>query len=129
MTGRSLDITTGSDTVEAVTVVFAVLLGACFASFFGVVAERVPRRQSLNGRSLCACGRTLGPGELIPVLSYLRVRGVARCCATRIPRRLVVGEVCVATTSAVGAALWGAPGALVIGGMSLVVFTVVSWGR
>jgi leader peptidase (prepilin peptidase)/N-methyltransferase len=81
-------------------VVFAALLGAVFASFCCVVVERVPRGESINGFSHCACGRPLKPYENIPVLGWLRTGGKAKCCGARIPAHYVVAE-------AISAALWG----------------------
>lgn len=68
------------------------LIGLVLASFGCVVAERVPRGESINGRSHCSCGRTLSWYENVPVLGWLRVRGVARCCGARIPSHYVVTE-------------------------------------
>lgn len=64
-------------------------LGASLFSFLNVVAFRLPRGEGIvRGRSYCpACGRTLGPGELIPCLSYLLLRGRCRGCGARIPFR------------------------------------------
>ena len=49
----------------------------CIFSFLNVVADRLPREESVvRGRSHCTvCGRTLGPLELIPCVSFLALRG------------------------------------------------------
>lgn len=65
---------------------------ACLASFAGVVAERVPRGESINGRSHCVCGRQLDALQNIPVLGWCVSRGRASCCGAVIPRRYVVSE-------------------------------------
>ncbi len=64
-------------------------LGAGLFSFLNAAAFRLPRGEGIvRGRSYCpACGRTLGPGELIPCLSYLLLRGRCRGCGARIPLR------------------------------------------
>lgn len=64
-------------------------LGACLFSFLNVAAFRLPRGEGIvRGRSYCpACGRTLGPGELIPCLSYFLLRGRCKGCGARIPIR------------------------------------------
>lgn len=67
-------------------------LGACFASFLCVVAERLPSGESLGGRSHCACGRPLRAYENVPLLGWLRVRGRARCCGAPLPARYVLSE-------------------------------------
>lgn len=65
------------------------LLGASLFSFAGVVVCRLPKGESvLIGRSRCpACGRTLGPLELIPCLSYLFLRRRCKGCGAKIPKR------------------------------------------
>jgi len=69
------------------------LIGGSVASFLGVVSERLPRRETLNGRSHCVCGRQLGAKENIPVLGWLLAGGTARCCSARIPVRYLLGEI------------------------------------
>jgi leader peptidase (prepilin peptidase)/N-methyltransferase len=72
----------------------AAILGAVMASFGNVVAYRLHTNASLNGRSRCfSCGTTLQWYELVPVLSYLTLRGRCRTCRARIPTRDVVVEV------------------------------------
>ena len=57
-------------------------LGAAVASFFNVVRVRQSWRQSLGGRSHCPmCQKVLTWRELIPVFSYVSLRG--RCSACR----------------------------------------------
>ena len=64
-------------------------------SFLNVVADRVPAGQSLvRPRSFCpSCKRSIPNLELIPVLSYLWLRGRCRSCRATIPARTVVVEV------------------------------------
>ena len=60
------------------------LVAAPFAgSFLGVVVRRLPdRRALLLARSECEnCGRVLRPWELVPIVSWLTLRG--RCSACR----------------------------------------------
>ena len=71
--------------VRGVVVVWAGLVGAAIGSFLGVVIERVPKGQSIGGRSHCVCGRQLEWWENIPIVSWLLLRGRARCCGARIP--------------------------------------------
>ncbi len=63
--------------------VLAFLLGAAVGSFLNVVVDRLPRGQPiLVSRSRCdACGTALAPADLVPVLSYLWLRGHCRYCA------------------------------------------------
>ena len=89
-------------------VVFWAVIGAvvwaCLASFACVVGERVPRKESINGRSHCVCGRELKPWENIPILGWVRKGGVSTCCNQKIPTRFVVLE----SVAAIAGALAGA---------------------
>jgi leader peptidase (prepilin peptidase) / N-methyltransferase len=64
--------------------VLAAFLGAAIGSFAGVVALR-GFRASLGGRSHCdACGRTLQWYELVPLVSFVALRGRCRSCGASI---------------------------------------------
>lgn len=62
------------------------MVGASVGSFLNVVILRLPRGESLaNPPSHCpACGKTLSSFEMIPVLSYVLLRGKCRYCGCRI---------------------------------------------
>ena len=61
-------------------------LGACFGSFFNVLCERLPRRESILGRSFCrACKKKLSLKELVPIFSYIFLKGRCSKCKSRIP--------------------------------------------
>jgi leader peptidase (prepilin peptidase)/N-methyltransferase len=72
-----------------------VLLGMAVGSFINAAADRIPARQSLlSPPSHCeACGRRLGPAELVPVLSYLILRGRCRNCGASIGVRTLFVEI------------------------------------
>jgi leader peptidase (prepilin peptidase)/N-methyltransferase len=78
---------------KAVLILLAFFLGASIASFSGVVIERVPKGESINGRSHCACGRQLKWYENIPVVGYLSIGGVAKCCGAKLPVWYVLFEI------------------------------------
>ncbi|MGI4876532.1 MAG: prepilin peptidase [Janthinobacterium lividum] len=82
------------------------VVGLVAGSFVALVSVRWPRGEPfLGGRSHCpACGATLGPGELVPVLSYLVLRGRCRTCSTVISWRYAAVEA-GATTIGVASAL------------------------
>jgi prepilin signal peptidase PulO-like enzyme (type II secretory pathway) len=61
------------------------MLGGSIASFLGVVIERGKRKESIMGRSHCACGRPLKWYENVPVFGWLRVMGTTKCCHTKLP--------------------------------------------
>ncbi|HEY4988935.1 MAG TPA: prepilin peptidase [Opitutaceae bacterium] len=61
------------------TVVF--ILGACIGSFLNVVIYRVPAGKSIvRPGSTCGCGQPIAWYDNIPILSWLILRGHARCC-------------------------------------------------
>ncbi len=65
---------------------FAVLIGIVLGSFGNVLISRVPAGKSIVGRSHCDhCHRVLSPFELIPIVSYLALRGRCRTCKSPIP--------------------------------------------
>jgi len=69
------------------------ILGLLWGSFLNVVIFRVPREMSVATppSSCAACGKRIKPYDNIPVLSWLILRGRARCCGAKIsPRYLVV---------------------------------------
>lgn len=71
------------------------LLGAALFSFMNVVAWRLPRNMDpLKGRSICPrCGRTLDAPDLVPVFSWLFLRGRCRHFGAHIPARYLLVEV------------------------------------
>ncbi|NPV28511.1 MAG: prepilin peptidase [Firmicutes bacterium] len=81
------------------------LLGLFIGSFLNVVIYRMPRGESVvAGRSRCpACGQALAWYDLVPVLSYLALRGRCRYCRTPISPRYLLVEL---LTGAVFAALF-----------------------
>ncbi|MEH3159393.1 MAG: A24 family peptidase [Sphingomonas taxi] len=62
------------------------VLGAILGSFIAALVMRWPQGRSvMHGRSACdACGATLTPGELVPLLSFLIQRGRCRRCGAAI---------------------------------------------
>ncbi len=70
------------------------LLGLFVGSFLNVCIDRLPRGQSIiKPRSHCAaCNRELGNLDLIPLFSYLWLRGRCRYCQDPIPLRLPIVE-------------------------------------
>ena len=79
-------------------VVLAALLGAALGSFLNCAAWRIAHRESfVRGRSRCPqCGHVLGAADLVPVFSWLLLRGRCRYCKGKIPARYVLAELCFA---------------------------------
>ena len=72
--------------------VLAFVFGSVIASFLGVVGERVPRHETLGGRSHCVCGAPLDGAANLPIVGWLACGGKARCCGSPIPVRYVLTE-------------------------------------
>jgi leader peptidase (prepilin peptidase)/N-methyltransferase len=70
------------------------LLGLAVGSFLNVCIDRLPARRSLvNPPSHCdACQHALSIRDLVPVFSYLWLRGRCRYCGAGIPRRVPLVE-------------------------------------
>jgi leader peptidase (prepilin peptidase)/N-methyltransferase len=93
----------------AVAAIIAAVFGLLIGSFVGVVADRVPRKESIvRPSSHCtACSAPLRAIDNVPVVSYLVLRGRCRACGAQIPPRDLYVEV---TTALLFAALtWRLP--------------------
>jgi leader peptidase (prepilin peptidase)/N-methyltransferase len=75
-------------------VAISFLLGLVAGSFVSAVAHRVPRGISIAGpRSQCpSCGATIAAYDNVPVLSWILLRGRARCCGAPISARYPLTE-------------------------------------
>lgn len=74
--------------------IVAFAFGTVFGSFLTCLEGRVLQHESfVRGRSRCdACGHALGAADLVPVLSWLCLRGRCRYCGAKIPARDVIAE-------------------------------------
>lgn len=70
------------------------IAGVCLGSFLNVVIDRFATNRSIiKGRSYCeSCKKTLEIRDLIPLLSYLLLRGKCRFCSRKIPVRIFLVE-------------------------------------
>jgi leader peptidase (prepilin peptidase) / N-methyltransferase len=77
-----------------------VVAGLLVGSFLTVVVDRVPRGESVVASpSRCgSCGHRLGPPDLIPVVSWLALRGKCRRCRASIGIEPIVIELATAGT-------------------------------
>ena len=82
------------ETVNLVFLFVAFLFGASLGSFLNVVIDRIPLDKSLvRPPSHCdACGVRLSASELVPVVSYLFLKGRCRHCSARVPVRVLLVE-------------------------------------
>ncbi len=72
---------------------FAAVFGLIIGSFLNVYIYRLHTGKSLSGHSHCmSCGTGLRPYELVPLLSYLFLRGRCRTCGCYIPVRYFIVE-------------------------------------
>lgn len=82
------------------TIIFLAILGAAVGSFLNVCIDRLPRRQSmLRPASHCdGCRVSLRWMELLPIISFLVLRGRCRYCQVSIPRRSPIVETIMAAS-------------------------------
>lgn len=73
---------------------FAAVFGGVFGSFINCMAWRIAHHENvLKGRSHCAtCQHPLGILDLVPVLSYLFLKGRCRYCKEKISPRYMITE-------------------------------------
>lgn len=85
-------------------------LGAIVGSHLATLATRWPAGASATaGRSRCAgCGAALGAVDLVPLLSFVALRGRCRRCGATIDSRLAMIELAAALIGA--ASFWAQPG-------------------
>jgi leader peptidase (prepilin peptidase)/N-methyltransferase len=76
--------------VEILGIFLFAILGLAIGSFLNVCIDRLPQNKSIvNPPSHCeACQHKLAAKDLIPLFSYLRLRGRCRYCQASVPRRL-----------------------------------------
>ncbi len=70
---------------QYLTIPFAAVLGACLGSFANVAAIRLHAMTSLGGRSRCPeCDAPIRPRHLVPIFSWLALRGRCADCGAKI---------------------------------------------
>lgn len=76
------------------TLLFLFILGVVCGSFINVIIDRLPRGENFwFSRSKCEhCNKQLKSYDLIPLASYILLRGKCRYCNAKIPPRLFVVE-------------------------------------
>ncbi len=82
-------------------------IGASIFSFLNVVIYRLPRHmQFTEGKSMCtSCGHELTMKDMIPIISWISLRGKCRYCGAPVSSRYMVVEL--------------------LGGISIVVCTMI----
>lgn len=81
--------------MKAYIIVLTALIGLCAGSFLNCLAVRTVHGESVaKGRSHCdACGHLLNIRDLVPVLSYLFLKGRCRYCGAKIGTRSLLAEI------------------------------------
>ena len=69
-------------------------IGASIFSFLNVIIYRLPRHKQFTlGKSMCTtCGHPLAAKDLIPIISWLSLKGKCRYCGARISARYTIVE-------------------------------------
>lgn len=101
--------------LQTITTIYALLLGLCFGSFANVLIYRLPLGQSIvQPPSHCpSCDNRLTALDLIPVLSWLFLRGRCRYCGERVSARYPIIETICAALFA-GMAVYAGPSPAVL---------------
>lgn len=61
------------------------ILGASIGSFLNVLIDRLPKNESINGRSHCDhCRKKLAWYDLFPIISFFVLGGKTRCCRKKL---------------------------------------------
>jgi prepilin signal peptidase PulO-like enzyme (type II secretory pathway) len=64
---------------------FIFIFGASIGSFLNVLIDRLPKEESINGRSHCDfCGKKIAWYDLVPVFSFFILKGKTRCCGKKL---------------------------------------------
>lgn len=103
------------------------LLGLIVGSFLAAVSVRLPRDEDVVlARSRCmSCDRALSLGHLVPVFSWLWLRGRCGWCKAPVSRRYILIEL-----AACGVGVWAAMSALALSEASwltVVVAAILGW--
>jgi leader peptidase (prepilin peptidase)/N-methyltransferase len=109
-------------------VTLAGLFGLLIGSFLNVVALRVPKKESfVYPPSHCVhCKHKLSPWDLIPVVSYLFLRGSCRYCNKPISPIYPLGELSTAVGFAIVASYFGPVPELFVGLFFVTVLVAVT---
>lgn len=80
--------------LTAYCVIVAIVVGLCMGSFLNCLAWRMIHGESvLHGRSHCtACGHVLAVRDLVPLASWMAMRGRCRYCGTHVSAQYPLTE-------------------------------------
>jgi leader peptidase (prepilin peptidase) / N-methyltransferase len=94
---------------DTLVIVYAAIGGLLIGSFLTVVVDRVPKGESIvsPGSRCGSCDLRLGPLDLVPVVSWVVLRGRCRRCRTNIGIEPLVLELTTASLFVAMAAKFG----------------------
>lgn len=73
---------------------FIFILGLIFGSFLNVLADRLSKGKTIFGRSKCdSCAHDLGWYDLIPIVSFLMLKGKCRYCKASFSVQYPIAEI------------------------------------
>lgn len=101
-------------------IVFLLFLGASWGSFLNVIAWRASKKKSfLRGRSKCAhCGQVLHWYDMVPIFSWLILRGKCRFCNKRISMQYLLVEIATGLLFVLG-------GLLIVDILEIILYIIV----
>jgi leader peptidase (prepilin peptidase)/N-methyltransferase len=110
----------------------AIVLSPFIGSFIGVLIRRLPSGEPVMlDRSRCdACRRTLGASDLVPIVSYLLLRGRCRTCGAAIAPFHLAVELAALAVAVVAVATLADPATLCCGcalGWTLLALAWTDW--
>lgn len=81
--------------MQTILAIYFFWIGAALGSFFNVLLDRIPRKESvIFPSSHCdSCGYKIKWYENIPIVSYIFLKGKCRKCGAKIGMRSVIIEV------------------------------------
>jgi len=75
-------------------VFFFFILGLFFGSFLNLISDRLSRNEKITGRSYCEnCKKTLSWKDLIPLLSFVWLKGKCRYCHVKLSNYYLFSEI------------------------------------
>ena len=93
--------------VKIIITTLIFILGAGMGSFVTMLVWRLKTKKSLMGRSVCEkCGKTLSPSELIPVISWFRLRGRCGKCHKKLDKFIPFVELLTAILFGISFWFW-----------------------
>jgi prepilin signal peptidase PulO-like enzyme (type II secretory pathway) len=121
-----------SSVKEVFLFLYITVFGAIIGSFLNVVADRVPQGESVvTPPSHCPhCQKRLQPLDLIPVMSWILLRGRCRHCQTRISWQYPLVEAVTAILWALVYGRYGWTGETIVGLLFvsfLIPLSVIDW--